>query len=352
MIERNLIYEYRDNTIQFIGDPHLGRIFKTGVPSSKLGVREEMVYEQFEELLNTESNCVVVVGDLFDKSLVHPSVLYRTFNILEKCSKEQPNKQFYILPGNHDLSKDKTKISTYILLSIMCNHLPNVCVILDEPKLVRVGEIDLILDSYNPFWDVLEEDPYQSTRPLLEELREGCRHLWIGHWDDIRFDKGYTPDFKIAKSFDYIISGHIHTPFETSINGVEMYYIGSMQPYAFNEDLDGVLYVRHTPESIEVLSEAVDGFGREVEPYSALKNKNIKVDCEPSYIIPAEVDCLSVVYNYIHPKDKTVAVKRISLLPSFDFPTLLRNNLTEEGISEESIDKVINYLKNGEKFDL
>ena len=51
---RNPILNIKTNTcsynVQTIGDPHLGRTSRTGVSSSKFGIRESLVLKDFESL--------------------------------------------------------------------------------------------------------------------------------------------------------------------------------------------------------------------------------------------------------------------------------------------------------------
>ena len=73
--------------VRFIGDPHLGRVFKTGVPLHRRGEREEMVWATFEKALteNTQDiDAIVIMGDLFDKMHVPNAVVLRASDLLWK----------------------------------------------------------------------------------------------------------------------------------------------------------------------------------------------------------------------------------------------------------------------------
>ena len=111
----------KNYNIQTVGDPHLGRIFRTGVSTSNFGIREKLVLKDFESLLNPEEesqiNFVVVMGDLFDKFIVKPSVVNNAVKLIESAVKQNPHIHYFIIPGNHDLSKDKTKVSSYHLFN-------------------------------------------------------------------------------------------------------------------------------------------------------------------------------------------------------------------------------------------
>ena len=84
MNQRNPIIEipYEDTVyrIQIIGDPHFGKTFKTGVPTSKIGIREEYQLNTFKELLNTSDiDHFIIMGDLFDKFVVNNEILIKVY---------------------------------------------------------------------------------------------------------------------------------------------------------------------------------------------------------------------------------------------------------------------------------
>lgn len=58
--------------INLTGDPHLARAFRTGVPLHRLGDREEMVWQDFQQQLETSAEVTIILGDLFDKFVVPP----------------------------------------------------------------------------------------------------------------------------------------------------------------------------------------------------------------------------------------------------------------------------------------
>ena len=52
--------------MKLIGDPHLGRVFKTNVPLDRRGEREVMMQNQFWDEIHSIDDLIVIVGDLFD----------------------------------------------------------------------------------------------------------------------------------------------------------------------------------------------------------------------------------------------------------------------------------------------
>jgi DNA repair exonuclease SbcCD nuclease subunit len=122
-IERNPIIniEYNNkitNKILCIGDPHLGRVFRTGVPAHRVGEREEGQYAALRRLLNPTDPLIthiVIMGDLFDKFVVSPTVVLKAVELLQEASNTNSNIEYYVIPGNHDMTKDTSKKSSYEL---------------------------------------------------------------------------------------------------------------------------------------------------------------------------------------------------------------------------------------------
>ena len=50
-MKRNPILNFHNTTIKFIGDCHLGKTFKRGVPLSKYGLREESLFTDLKNHL-------------------------------------------------------------------------------------------------------------------------------------------------------------------------------------------------------------------------------------------------------------------------------------------------------------
>ena len=118
MTDRNPIIEIEINNkifkIQTIGDPHFGKSFKTGINTSKIGIREELQFNDFINLLNTpDVSEYIIMGDLFDKFNISNEILLKVYNSLIESFKDRPEVKCHILCGNHDLSKNKNKNSGF-----------------------------------------------------------------------------------------------------------------------------------------------------------------------------------------------------------------------------------------------
>ena len=119
MINRNPIIEIEINNkifkIQTIGDPHFGKSFKTGINTSK--------FNNFINLLNTpDISEYIIMGDLFDKFNISNEILLKVYNSLIDSFKDRPEVKCHVLCGNHDLSKNKNKNSSFEVLKYLIDN--------------------------------------------------------------------------------------------------------------------------------------------------------------------------------------------------------------------------------------
>lgn len=356
--KRNPVIDTGSHRIRFIGDPHIGRIFRTGVKSSLLGVREEMVLKQFRSLLEDDSDICVIIGDLFDKFIVSPSVIISVFNILKDVSSTNTNKRIYIIPGNHDLSRDKTKYSSYHLLSVMVSELSNVEMINEDPSYFQSGNIYFVLDAYNPFYEDEDNTSYQDKiDSILNSIPKGKTIIGVGHWDDVRFNHGYLPNSSLVNRSDLLLSGHIHLPFRTKYLNTKMAYIGSMQPYTFAEDDREELYITIKHSDLDKIFEVkTDKYGVPLEqedPALRFQNKCVRINCYKSYICPYDLKCLSLVYNPIYSDPNKSIESQLETKDEntlLDFKTIFMNNIDKSGLElEDSWRQELDLILSGSK---
>ena len=115
------------NDITFLGDPHLGKRFVTGVPLHRRGEREESQWKDFERSIWTCTTPVhVCMGDIFDKFIVPPEVVIRVATIYMEASKDV---EYFIILGNHDASRDQSRGSSFDLLQAILTPIKNVTLI-------------------------------------------------------------------------------------------------------------------------------------------------------------------------------------------------------------------------------
>jgi DNA repair exonuclease SbcCD nuclease subunit len=70
----------------------------------------------------------VCVGDIFDKFVVPNSILLMVFGAYIDAAKARPDQHFFILRGNHDASRDSSKVSSFDLLKLLLARYENITV--------------------------------------------------------------------------------------------------------------------------------------------------------------------------------------------------------------------------------
>lgn len=286
--------------IQTIGDPHLGKLFRNGVPRNRLGDREKMVFETFDNLLSLESDYTIILGDLFDKIQINNETLNKTATSIASASIKYPNRKFIILSGNHDLSKDVSRTSSFKLLesyfnSVKNNIYSNVFFITEysDPILIPEFRTLLYFSHYNPFKSLDEE---VVTLNLKNSFKSADLKIAFGHWDTIDYDSNKYINRKIPsvllKEFDLIVTGHEHKPTIKEIDNKSILISGSMQPYAFSEETkqDGLLYVNIKADTLlKILDDNPDYFAYSV----------VRIYYDPTKELIPPFNCLSCSYKII-----------------------------------------------------
>lgn len=312
-------------TIQTIGDPHLGRYFRNNL-KNKLGVREGMVFSSFKQLLNTTSDFCVVVGDLFDKAVISHECLKKTIDILEEVCISNPTKKFVILSGNHDLFKNKSRVSSFEILYNYFNKnlLENLLIIKDKTEVVVVDNVAFLFTEYDPF-KTIDEKLFKED---FDRLPDTNFKIAFGHWDTENYGSSKFIDRTIPKilleNCDLIVTGHEHKPCSKVIQNKDIIVTGSLQPYAFNEEVSGEnLYITILKEELDsVLSQNTLEF----------EFSNVKVILNDGEDYPEPFDCLSVCFKHIQ-KESEEALEDLSKnsLDSFkdNFLKILNKNKTE-----------------------
>ena len=98
-----------------LSDIHIGAIRSAGTtPSSALALRHYAL-ARLSDLLTKVDEDLVILGDLFDTYSVPMGDLLVTYRMLESWVKNK-NKKLTLIPGNHDLSTDSAKMSSFQFL--------------------------------------------------------------------------------------------------------------------------------------------------------------------------------------------------------------------------------------------
>lgn len=233
------------NYLYLLGDPHLGRKFLNGVPLERRGEREREQREWFHSEvvpIKLGRDFHVTMGDLFDSFVVDNDVVEFAYRTYKEASWRNPSVQYIILAGNHDLSKDKTKVSSFQIFAELCRDLPNVKVVWQTICQRKVDDLHFLFVPYSPFHNsneqIRREVPRFMDNPEL-------KYVALGHWDVQDYGRdpsetlGLIPwDYFKPDQCDGVITGHDHKRRRFIHNGVEVFVTGSMLPYAHGEDDD------------------------------------------------------------------------------------------------------------------
>ena len=353
MNQRNPIIEipYEDTVyrIQIIGDPHFGKTFKTGVPTSKIGIREENQLNTFKELLNTSDiDHFIIMGDLFDKFVVNNEILIKVYNLLKETFTDKKS-QCHIIAGNHDLSKNKDKTSSFEILAKLFEStfekVPVNFYLKSDLFLIHNTDIVFYFDAYNPYYQDVDLNNQFLDKFNMDTL-EGYRLYSFGHWDDPRFNQGYLPFSFLLDYSELIVSGHYHIPDKFEIGKTTFIYSGSMQPYSHGEDPNNELYITYDYKDLENIFTELDGFNelKYQNTIDNFKNKNIRINCYPGYIFPYSIEFQSLIYNNVLVKeDEEVEIQSDTIN---DFSTLYLLTLKNEyNIDENLLFNIDQFLK-------
>ena len=325
--------------VQTIGDPHLGRNYRNNL-RHRLGDREEAIKQTFYEKLRSSVDITVVLGDLFDKVSITNEWFNFAIKALEDVSQEFPKKLFVILNGNHDLTKDRDRISSFELLVkyFSDRNLENLIFVDKSQKQIFIDDFNLTLffTSYDPF-SALDETLRQEDLSLKDNsFKIAFGHFEIESFGSDKFINRLIPNV-LLNNFDLIVTGHIHKPITTLINDVPIIVTGSMQPYSFGEEIadDGDIYITLPLSELKEILER--------NPEAFIKS-NVRILYTEGDELLSPFDCYSITYKHIPIEQKKTEVDSKSLdMISFSsmFLEALNNNKTEDNMSFiEKIEKV------------
>lgn len=253
----------RDGGVLYIGDTHIGKRFRTGVPLDRLGEREQLIYDCFNLLLNDsdpEIKMVIHLGDLFDRPTVNYDDLYATYKFIASAANHNPDRKYVFLQGNHDLSRNTEMTTAMEVLRELLSPVKNVEFVLNFP--VNIGDYLFV--------------PYSFNQEFLSRHRDWAtgEHITLcGH-----FDEPFSHE--VFGDYGKVVTGHIHTPRqELNVN-----VVGSVIPMTFGEDPEGKLYRTLTLPELEL---ALKEEGSELYCY--------RVVLKDGEVLPEGVDCRQLI---------------------------------------------------------
>ncbi len=282
---------------------HIGKTFKTGVPKHRLGERERNVLAHLDQLLHRDVQVTVLVGDLFDKVRVSNNALNDLIDIIERAVEDQPNKRFVILNGNHDMPKEVDRVSSFHLLEKYFTRNPadNLMIVSkhSEENVLQLDDVLLYFSHYNPYLSLDQE----VTEDILTETQfQVPVRIAFGHWETIDFGSDHFIDRDVPKNvlkqFNAVVTGHEHKPKLSIIDNVPVLTSGSMEPYAYGEELptEKGLYTTTDIQTVE------RNLSKDPEHYS---NSYVKIILQHDDEMPSlDFNCLAKTFKRVsQPKE-------------------------------------------------
>lgn len=258
-------------TFKLLGDTHLGREFIRNVPLHRRGERERLVWAKFEAELDPAGAAnSICLGDLFDHAKVSFETIVRAARLYRTAAGGNPSTQFYILAGNHDLSRDLEAVSAFEVFELLVTSTSNI-VVVREPLVVD----DMLLVGWSPI---------KSAAELVSSITQTGLKYYFGHNDvDARSDPfNLIPTTELAAlGVTHAYTGHDHTPRQFSRDGVEVILPGSLQPYSHGEDPCGYFYVT---VSLDEVTQQPERF----------KDKCVRIRLKPGEVFDLQLDCLQL----------------------------------------------------------
>jgi DNA repair exonuclease SbcCD nuclease subunit len=300
-----MIITHHRRTIEFLGDPHLGKPFIHGVPLHRRGERENMVWADFERNLSEASaDFHVNLGDLLDRPVVPYDVIVRAARIYAQAARHHAETQFLILQGNHDVSRDLERVSAFDVFAEIVWGIRNIRVV-REP--IAVDGLLLV--------------PFGPVTPTAEPITElgTAAEIAVGHWDVDSFgdDHNLIPTKLLAElGVKRAFTGHVHKPDRFTRDGIDVVVVGSLQPFSHGE---GDMYITLS------LDEA-----REVDP-AAIWDKCVRIQLQAGEIYDLELDCLQLTLQRLSSDEEPETVT----LGDFDMVALFGQAFDQAGVSAD-----------------
>lgn len=335
---QQLFLEAEGYKFQLLGDPHLGRKFKTGVPLDRRGEREAQVWQTFKHNLQICDESVtahICMGDLFDKFRVDNETLLGAIEAYQEAAQAHPNTHYYVIQGNHDASKDADKVSSFDIFSEIINlSKTNKTTVRSKVSgwgypIFLNGQDVVFLMPYDPFLRASEQA--KELVAYVKQYNLNCVAVF-GHWDIDDFgtdNPNLVPAGVLSQVTKVLVTGHVHQATQREIAGCEVFVTGSMEPYSFAEDPEGKQYLTLTLD--ELLAADLESF----------KNKCLRVKLKKGEELP-EIDCLQLIAKRGADRDaeeETIEVKMID----FDLGKILTSELKKAGVKNQTVvEEVLN----------
>lgn len=316
----------KNANVNFIGDPHLGKKFGK-VQMHRRGEREANQMKQFEKELDAAGDITIMVGDLFDTFNVSNEVLIETANIIKNAALTNPYREFILMSGNHDISRDAQVKSSFHVLRHMLAGVMNVQVCMFTQEINGTAAGSILICPYSEFKTAKQEvEPYQDKE----------YDLVVGHWDTmvIAGEHNLVPLEQLSKMTEVVVTGHIHNKDTIEMPEYELtlHLTGSMLPYSHSEDPTGEIYVTKTIE------QALIELERDPLIY---KDKCLRLIVGKEEKAPDNIECLQISLKKVEGEEQKLEV----VMEEFSFEALFYESMAANDVPDDVAIKYFNIYK-------
>lgn len=178
-----------------VNDNHLGLKRKSGATQESMNALHDLqIAILWAALEKSTADTLIVLADLFADAFVEPAVLWQAYQTLMTWGGK-----IYLVIGNHDVSKDRSKMSS---LEFLARLLPN-AVLIDKPQIVD--------DNFAVVPHLLNQEEFDNAVAwAAEESTILLAHCNYDNFFAAEKDHSLNLTPEQAKQFDLVILGHEH----------------------------------------------------------------------------------------------------------------------------------------------
>ena len=183
-----------------IHDLHLGVQRSAGTTPASATALTVWMQQQFDSILDRVNEDLVILGDLFDTYQVSLRTVLATYTSLSDWLRKGHN--LCLIPGNHDLSTDSSKLSSFQFLAQL----------LDQPNVTYHSGGGFIADDVYAISHVTNQDLFDMELAKVPK----CKHLLLHCNYDNNFAKAADHSLNISREqceklpADVIFFAHEH----------------------------------------------------------------------------------------------------------------------------------------------
>lgn len=157
--------------MKVINDLHIGTARKSGTTVESQKALRGFLFDSVKSLFDTSDETILVNGDLFDTFNVPSEDLLETFKIMSEWL-SWPRKKLYLSAGNHDLSRDSQKLSSFHLLGelLKMQHPEKVGSIFQPSDINVGGEIHYVIPH------LIDQTAFDEA---LANVPDYCKYVFI-----------------------------------------------------------------------------------------------------------------------------------------------------------------------------